>query len=413
MSDLAWFLVGAVVKSIIAIVALLGAFAYMTLIERRIIARFQRRVGPNRAGPFGVLQPIADALKMVFKETFLPTNASRVAYLIAPGISVVVALTAFAVVPLGGTTAWGNTAIAKAWAPYVADLNVGILYIFAIASLAVYGIVLAGWSSGNHYSLLGALRSAAQMVSYEVSISLAIAGVLMFAGTLSMVGIVHAQVSQGIWFIAAQPLGFLLYGIAAVAEVNRAPFDLPEAEQELVAGYLTEFSGLRWSLFQMAEYINMITASSVVATLFFGGWTLGALDGVFGLPFIWFFVKVAFFLFIFVWLRATLPRIRYDQLMRFGWQVLLPLAVLNALMTAAVVAFGLAWWVSGAISLGILLVTGIVYYVAARRRRPAQPHVAGEVFAAPTSVRLVSGAPAAMSGGDERVSSASAGSGVK
>lgn len=412
MSDLAWFLVGAVVKSIIAIVALLGAFAYMTLIERRIIARFQRRVGPNRAGPFGVLQPIADALKMVFKETFLPSNASRVAYLIAPAISVVVALTAFAVVPLGGTTAWGNTAIAKAWAPYVADLNVGILYIFAIASLAVYGIVLAGWSSGNHYSLLGALRSAAQMVSYEVSISLAIAGVLMFAGTLSMVGIVQAQVAQGIWFIAAQPLGFLLYGIAAVAEVNRAPFDLPEAEQELVAGYLTEFSGLRWSLFQMAEYINMITASSVVATLFFGGWTLGALDGIFGLPFIWFFVKVAFFLFIFVWLRATLPRIRYDQLMRFGWQVLLPLAVLNALVTAAVVAFGLAWWVSGAISVAILLVAGIVYYFAARRRRPAQPHVAGEVFAAPTSVRLVSGAPATASGSDEQVSSVSAGSGV-
>ena len=413
MSDLAWFLVGAVVKSIIAIVALLGAFAYMTLIERRVIARFQRRVGPNRAGPFGLLQPIADALKMAFKEEILPTNASRVAFLIAPAISVVVALTAFAVVPLGGTTAWGNTTIAKAWAPYVADLNVGILYIFAIASLAVYGIVLAGWSSGNHYSLLGALRSAAQMVSYEVSISLAIAGVLMFAGTMSMVGIVHAQVSQGIWFIAAQPLGFLLYGIAAVAEVNRAPFDLPEAEQELVAGYLTEFSGLRWSLFQMAEYINMITASSVVATLFFGGWTLGALDGVFGLPFIWFFVKVAFFLFVFIWLRATLPRIRYDQLMRFGWQVLLPLAVLNALVTAAVVAFGLAWWVSSTISLGILLVTGIVYYVAARRRRPARPQAAGAVFAAPTSVRLVSGAPAAVSGGDERVSSASAGSGVK
>ncbi|HEX5569917.1 MAG TPA: NADH-quinone oxidoreductase subunit H, partial [Ktedonobacterales bacterium] len=210
MSDLAWFLVGAVVKSAIAIVALLTAFAYMTLIERRVIARFQRRVGPNRAGPFGVFQPVADALKMAFKEEILPTGASRLVFLIAPAISVVVALTAFAVVPLGGPTTWGSSSIARAWAPYVADLNVGILYIFAIASLAVYGIVLAGWSSGNHYSLLGALRSAAQMVSYEVSISLAIVGVLMFSGTLSMVGIVQSQAHQGIWFFLAQPLGLVL-----------------------------------------------------------------------------------------------------------------------------------------------------------------------------------------------------------
>lgn len=394
MSDLAWFLVGAVVKSIIAIVALLTAFAYMTLIERRVIARFQRRVGPNRAGPLGLFQPIADALKMVFKEEILPTQASHLVFLIAPAISVIVALTAFAVVPLGGTTAWGNSSIAMAWAPYVANLNVGILYVFAIASLAVYGIVLAGWSSGNHYSLLGALRSAAQMVSYEVSISLSIVGVLMFAGTLSMVGIVEQQAHMGIWFIAAQPLGFLLYGIAAVAEVNRAPFDLPEAEQELVAGYLTEFSGLRWSLFQMAEYINMITASSVVVTLFFGGWTLGSLDGVFGLPFIWYFVKVAFFLFVFIWLRATLPRIRYDQLMRFGWQVLLPLSVVNALLTAAVVAFGYPWWVSGLASLVILLVTASVIYAQSRRFVPAGKRAVGQLVEMPASVRLVSGAPA-------------------
>ncbi len=368
MSDLAWFLVAAVVKSAIAIVALLTAFAYMTLIERRVIARFQRRVGPNRAGPFGLGQPVADAIKMMFKETFLPTKSSNFVFLLAPALSVFVALSAFAVVPLGGPTPWGNSAIARAWAPYVADLNVGILYILAISSLAVYGIVLAGWSSGNHYSLLGALRSAAQMVSYEVSIGLALVGVLMFAGTLSLPGIVEAQVHQGIWFVLAQPLGFFLYGIAAVAEVNRAPFDLPEAEQELVAGYLTEFSGLRWSLFQMAEYINMITASSVMATLFFGGWTLGGLDGVLGVPFLWFFLKVAFFLFVFIWLRATLPRIRYDQLMRFGWQVLLPLAVVNALVTAAVVAFGAPWWVSGLFGLAIIALVGGVYYTRQRRR---------------------------------------------
>src|SRR5215468_3720781 len=368
MSDLAWMIVAAVVKSIIAIVALLTAFAYMTLIERRVIARFQRRLGPNRAGPLGVLQPLADAIKMAFKEQITPTRAFRAVFLMAPALAVFVALSAFAVVPLGSPTTWGTSPVARAWAPFVADINVGILYILSISSLAVYGIVLAGWSSGNHYSLLGALRSAAQMVSYEVSIGLALVGVLMFAGTLSMVGIVQAQVNQGIWFVLAQPLGFVLYAVAAVAEVNRAPFDLPEAEQELVAGYLTEFSGLRWSLFQMAEYINMITASSVFATLFFGGWTLGALEGILGAPFIWYFVKVAFFLFIFIWLRATLPRIRYDQLMRFGWQVLLPLSVLNALVTAAVIAFDVPWWVSGAVGLGIILIGAMISF--ARLRSP-------------------------------------------
>ncbi|HEU0025831.1 MAG TPA: NADH-quinone oxidoreductase subunit NuoH [Ktedonobacterales bacterium] len=391
MSDLAWFLVGALVKSAIAIVALLTAFAYMTLIERRVIARFQRRIGPNRAGPQGVFQPLADALKMAFKEEILPTKASRLVFLLAPAISVIVALTAFAVVPLGGPTTWGDNTIARAWAPYVSDLNVGVLYIFAVASLAVYGIVLAGWSSGNHYSLLGALRSAAQMVSYEVSIALAIAGVLMFAGTLSMIGIVNAQVNQGIWFVLAQPLGLILYGIAAVAEVNRAPFDLPEAEQELVAGYLTEFSGLRWSLFQMAEYINMITASAVVATLFFGGWTLGGLEGIPGLPFIWFFIKVALFLFVFIWLRATLPRIRYDQLMRFGWQTLLPLAALNALATAVVVALGWPWWVSGLFGLGIILIGGAIHYSRMRRGKPEVRRISSVSVEMPASVRLVSG----------------------
>jgi NADH-quinone oxidoreductase subunit H len=251
--------------------------------------------------------------------------------------------------------------------------------------------VLAGWSSGNHYSLLGALRSAAQMVSYEVSIALAIAGVLMFSGTLNMVGIVTAQVNQGIWFVLAQPLGLILYGVAAVAEVNRAPFDLPEAEQELVAGYLTEFSGLRWSLFQMAEYINMITASSVVVTLFFGGWTVGSLDGIPGLPFIWYFIKVAACLFVFIWLRATLPRIRYDQLMRFGWQTLLPLAVLNALATAVVVALGWPWWVSGLFGLAIIVVGGAIYYARQRGGKPVGAGVSTVGAAMPASVRLVSG----------------------
>jgi NADH-quinone oxidoreductase subunit H len=394
MSDFAWFLIAAVVKSAVAIAALLTAFAYMTLIERRVIARFQRRVGPNRVGPFGLFQPIADAIKMAFKEEVLPAKASRLVFLIAPSISVVVALSAFAVVPLGGPDTWGNTPIARAWAPFIANLNVGVLYIFAIASLAVYGIVLAGWSSGNRYSLLGALRSAAQMVSYEVSIGLAIAGVVMFSQTLGMVGIVEAQVQQGIWFVLAQPLGLILYGIAAVAETNRAPFDLPEAEQELIAGYLTEFSGLRWALFQMSEYINMITASSVVVTLFFGGWTVGSLSGIPGLPFIWFFIKVAFFLFVFIWLRATLPRIRYDQLMRFGWQTLLPLSVLNALATAVVVAFGWPWYVSGLFGLAIIAIGLVIFYSRVRRAAPAASSVTSVSLAMPSSVRLVSGARA-------------------
>jgi len=387
MSDLAWFLVAAAVKSVLVIFALLTAFAYMTLIERRVIARFQSRIGPNRAGPLGLMQPLADALKMAFKEQILPSQAKRLVFLIAPAIAVFVALAAFAVVPMGSPTTWGTSPLAKAWAPYIADVNVGVLYILAISSLAVYGIVLAGWSSGNHYSLLGALRSAAQMVSYEVSIALALGGAIMLAGTLSMVGIVVAQVQQGIWFVLAQPLAVLLYGIAATAEVNRAPFDLPEAEQELVAGYLTEFSGLRWSLFQMAEYINMITVSSVMATLFFGGWTLGALDGVLGAPLIWYLLKVAVFLFIFIWLRATLPRIRYDQLMRFGWQVLLPLAVLNLLVTAAVIAFDLPWWVSGVFGLAVIAIGVVVSYRQIRQGRRTASRAKGAQL--PASVRLV------------------------
>jgi NADH-quinone oxidoreductase subunit H len=392
MSDLAWQVVAAIVKSIIAIGALLTAFAYMTLIERRVVARMQSRIGPNRVGPLGLLQPLADAMKLAFKEQLIPGRARLLVYLVAPCISIFVALSAFAVIPLGDATAWGTSPLARAWAPYVARMNVGLLYILAISSLAVYGIVLGGWSSGNRYSLLGALRSAAQMVSYEVSIALSLSGALMFAGTLDLVSIVHAQVQQGIWFIVAQPVGFILYGIAAVAEVNRAPFDLPEAEQELVAGYLTEFAGLRWSLYQMAEYVNMITVSSLAVTLYFGGWTLGALSGVPGAPFVWYLIKVFICLFVFIWLRATLPRIRYDRLMRFGWQALLPLAVLNLVATSAIVALVPApdqWWVALAFSLVVIGIGAIVYY-SRRLRAVRQKGVVTDVgVAMPASVRLV------------------------
>lgn len=362
-------IVAAVIKSAIVIFALLTAFAYMTLIERRVVAKMQGRLGPNRAGPGGLFQPVADAVKMAFKEQIIPTQARVVTYLLAPIISVVVALCAFAVVPIG--TGW-ITGKATVWDPVIGDINVGILWILSISSLAVYGIVLGGWSSGNRYSLLGSLRSAAQMVSYETSLGLALSGTLMWAGTLSMVGIVKAQLlygptGQGFWFIVAQPLGFVVYMIAGVAEVNRAPFDLPEAEQELTAGYLTEYSGLRWSLYQMAEYINMITVSSVAATLFFGGWSFfGLVEGIPGVSILVFVVKVAVFLFLFIWLRATLPRIRYDRLMRLGWQLLLPLAVLNVVITAIVVALGWPWWINGLA--GLAIVVAVLLFVRSRTR---------------------------------------------
>jgi NADH-quinone oxidoreductase subunit H len=381
-------IVADVVKSAIVIFALLTAFAYMTLIERRVVAKMQGRLGPNRTGPSGFFQPVADALKMAFKEQIVPSQAKKLIYLIAPIISVVVALSAFAVIPIGNSWIDGKPSV---WDPIIGDINVGLLWILSISSLAVYGIVLGGWASGNRYSLLGSLRSAAQMVSYETSLGLALSGTLMWAGTLSMVGIVHQQLAQGIWFIAAQPLGFVLYLIAGVAEVNRAPFDLPEAEQELTAGYLTEYSGLRWSLYQMAEYINMITVSAVASTLFLGGWSLFGfgLEFIPGVSILIFLVKVAFFLFVFIWLRATLPRIRYDRLMRLGWQVLLPLSVLNIVITAIVVALGWPWWVNGIIGLAILLV--VLWTVRRQsiiegKRFEEQPEKG--VLVLPSSVRL-------------------------
>ena len=352
-------IVADVVKSAVVIFALLTAFAYMTLIERRVVAKLQGRLGPNRAGPSGLFQPLADALKMAFKEQIIPSQAKKAIYLVAPVISVIVALCAFAVVPIGNSWIDGKPG---PWDPIIGDINVGLLWILSISSLAVYGIVLGGWASGNRYSLLGSLRSAAQMVSYETSLGLALSGTLMWAGTLSMVGIIHAQLNQGIWFIAAQPLGFFLYLIAGIAEVNRAPFDLPEAEQELTAGYLTEYSGLRWSLYQMAEYINMITVSAVASTLFFGGWSFFGfgLERIPGISILIFLVKVAFFLFLFIWIRATLPRIRYDRLMRLGWTTLLPLAVLNIVITAIVVALGWPWWVS--CIAGLIIISAVLLY---------------------------------------------------
>ncbi len=381
-------IVAGIIKSAIAIFALLTAFAYMTLIERRVVAKLQGRLGPNRAGPSGMFQPVADAVKMIFKEQIVPSQAKKAIYVVAPVISVVVALCAFAVVPIGNSWVDGKPSV---WDPVIGDVNIGLLWILSISSLAVYGIVLGGWASGNRYSLLGSLRSAAQMVSYETSLGLALSGTLMFAGTLSMMGIVNAQRHLGIWFVFAQPLGFFLYLIAGIAEVNRAPFDLPEAEQELTAGYLTEYSGLRWSLYQMAEYINMITVSSIAATLFFGGWSFFGLERIPVLSIVIYLVKVAVFLFLFIWIRATLPRIRYDRLMRFGWQLLLPLAVVNAVIAAIVVALNWPWWVSGLAGLAIII--AVLFYERGKINEGQKEVEVKEVEGAkamviPTSVRL-------------------------
>lgn len=318
------------IKSLVLIVVLLGGFAYLTLVERYVAARIQARVGPNRVGAFaGIawLQPIADAFKMIFKEDIWPSQADKITYTIAPGIAVATALLAWAVIPLGPATSIFGYQLNL----YVADVNIALLYLLAMGSLGVYGIVLGGWGSNNKYSMFGALRSTAQMISYEVSLGLALVGVLMITGSLSFVDIVEKQ--STIWNILWQPLGFIIYIVAATAEINRLPFDLPEAETELVAGYQTEYSSLKFALFYMAEYINMMTMSAIASTMFLGGY-----QGPFGLfPGVWWLViKMAFFIFVLMWVRSTLPRFRYDQLMRFGWKVMLPLALANIFITAIV-----------------------------------------------------------------------------
>jgi NADH-quinone oxidoreductase subunit H len=320
-----------IIRSAVLILMLLTGMAYMTLFERRVISRLQVRLGPNRTGPSGLLQPLADALKLFFKEDIVPAAADRLIYPIAPALALIAALASFAVIPLGPPLQLGGVTIA----PQIADLPVSVLYLIGASSLGVYGLVFGGWASGSKYSLLGGLRAAAQVVSYELILGLAIVGVVMISGTLALGGIVDAQ-SRSVWYILLQPLGFALYFIGAVAEVNRAPFDLPEAESELVAGYHTEYSGMRFAMYYIAEYVNMITVSAVAATLFLGGWLGPFLPGPH-----WLLLKMLAFLFLFVWLRATLPRLRYDQLMGLSWSVLLPLGLLNVALTAlAVAAFG-------------------------------------------------------------------------
>jgi NADH-quinone oxidoreductase subunit H len=321
-----------VIKSLILIVALLTGFMYLTYYERKALARIQVRIGPNRAGRWGLLQPMADGIKLIFKEELIPERAHKLIFVLAPIITVVPALVILAVVPWGGTI----TVFGREISLSLADLNVGILYLLAIASIAVYGIVLAGWSSNNKYAMLGGMRSSAQMISYELALGLALIGPIMLAGSMSLQDIVNAQGEIG-WFVIYQPLGAIIFWVAALAEVNRAPFDMPEAEQELTAGYHTEYSGMKFALFFMAEYIKMIAVSAIAATLFFGGYRGPFIDTLPWLGPIYLFLKVFILLFGMIWVRATIPRIRYDRLMAFGWKIMLPLALVNVFVTAIVI----------------------------------------------------------------------------
>jgi NADH-quinone oxidoreductase subunit H len=337
-------LIAQIVLTLFVFFMLLNSAAVMVYVERKVAAQLQQRVGPSLVGWKGVLQPLADIIKLMFKENLRPAAADPLLFALAPIIAATCAFAAFAVVPFGGeTTLFG-------WLPegirlQVADVNVAILVVFAVASMGVYGIVLAGWSSNSKYALLGSLRSSAQMISYELSYGLALASVLLLANSLSLTDIVNRQAGAWWyvlprWYVFLQPVGFLVYMTAGIAETNRAPFDFPEAEQELVAGYHTEYSSMTFAMFFMAEYINMVTVSAVATDLFLGGWHGPFLPESLG--WIWFLIKVAAILFFYVWMRWTLPRYRYDQLMAFGWKVLLPVAVINLIVTAAgVLYFGI------------------------------------------------------------------------
>jgi NADH-quinone oxidoreductase subunit H len=324
------------IKAIVLVFILLGGFAYLTLYERKALARIQMRVGPNRAGPWGILQPIADAVKLIFKEELMPARADKLLFFLAPVVTLVPALVITAVVP------WGPTlhVFGRDITLYIADINVGVLYIMSVASIAVYGIVLAGWSSNNKYAMMGGLRSTAQMISYEIALGLSFVGVILLAGSAQMTEIVQAQKSA--WFVLLQPVGTVIFLIATLAEVNRAPFDMPEAEQELTAGYHTEYSGMKFALLFMAEYDKMIAICSIGATLFFGGYrefwflsnTILSVDRTPWLGPVYIFIKIFVLLFGMIWVRATFPRIRYDRLMAFGWKVMLPLSLALIFITA-------------------------------------------------------------------------------
>jgi NADH-quinone oxidoreductase subunit H len=325
-----------IIKSGIILIGMTAGFAYVTYYERKALARIQVRIGPNRAGPWGILQPVADGIKLIFKEEFVPARADKILFILAPVITVVPALIITAVVPWGRqVTVFGYTINL-----YLANVNVAILYLGAIASISVYGIVLAGWSSNNKYAMMGGLRSTAQMISYELALGLSFVSVTLLAGSMSLVDIVEAQGAHGFlgWLVwnLSQPLAFIIFIIASMAETNRAPFDMPEAEQELTAGYHTEYSGMKFALFFMSEYIKIIAMSMIASTLFLGGYLGPFINQAPWLGPIYLFIKTVIIVFVFIWVRATFPRFRYDRLMAFGWKVLLPLALLNVFIAAVI-----------------------------------------------------------------------------
>ncbi|MBV8527706.1 MAG: NADH-quinone oxidoreductase subunit NuoH [Candidatus Dormibacteraeota bacterium] len=321
------------IKIVVVVLGLVTIAAYLTLAERKVSARIQLRIGPNRVGPYGMLQPAADAVKMLFKENTAPSNRDRLLFLVGPSLAAGAALLSFAFIPLGINN-WFNYQFH--WD--VGHANVGLLFILGVSSYGVYALFLGGWAANSKYSLLGGLRASAQLISYEMAVAFALIGAVIIAGSLDLEQIVHAQ--QGAWFIVLQPLAFLLYFTGAFAETNRAPFDLPEAETELVAGYHTEYSSLRFGLYFLGEYVNMVVVSSIATTLFLGGWLpifpFHPFDWIPG-P-LWFLGKVAVLIFVMMWVRWTFPRLRYDRLMSFGWKVLLPLGLVNILITGTVVA---------------------------------------------------------------------------
>jgi NADH-quinone oxidoreductase subunit H len=318
------------IKALVIVNVVMVMFAYLTWTERKLLGRMQLRYGPNRAGPFGLLQPIADLIKLVRKEAFAPSSAIPIPYILAPIVSMFTALAAFSVIPFGSGWEINGWRVDGA----VMNVSIGLLLIFALGSIGIYGFIVGGWASESKFSILGTMRTCAQLVSYEVSLALSVLGVVILGRSLSLVDIVHRQ-AEFLPFAAPQFVGMVIFFLAGIAETSRAPFDLPEADTELVAGYHTEYSGMRWGLFQTSEYINLITLSGLMVTLFFSGW-----HGPWSLGPLWFFLKVLALLFVFIWIRATLPRLRYDQLMKFGWKVLLPAATINAVLTALfVVAF--------------------------------------------------------------------------
>ena len=323
-----------IIAALIVINLVMAAFAYTTWLERKVLGRMQLRYGPNRAGPFGLLQPIADLVKLVRKEAFFPASAHDLPYIAAPIVSCFTALLAFSVIPWGPGWTIDGYHVQGA----IADLPIGLIVIFALGSIGIYGFIVGGWASDSKFSMLGSMRTCAQLVSYEVSLALSVLGVVIMGRSLNLIDIVDRQ-GQTLWFFIPQFVGLIVFLIGGTAETSRPPFDLPEADTELVAGYHTEYSGMRWGLFQAAEYINMLTLSGLCVTLFFGGWQFPWIHSLDRFGPIWFLLKLGVLVTGFIWLRASQPRLRYDQLMRFGWKVLLPLATINALVTALVVVW--------------------------------------------------------------------------